>query len=186
MTKVKFCSACKQYKNISDFGKDARTLDGLKCYCKECKNLYERNRTYKNKIYKPMSENKECAFYLGVHIAERILSNVFKNVEQMVPNNPGYDFICNNGYKIDVKSSCKIKSKLCTWTFSIKKNTIPDYFLCIAFDNREDLNPLHLWLIPSNVLNTKTGVSISSSTLCKWKKYEKDIDTVTNYCNALR
>jgi hypothetical protein len=108
---------------------------------------------------KPMSENKDCSLFLGVHVAERVLSNVFKNVQRMPQNNPGYDFICSKGYKIDVKSAslCKILDKkhgsvIWRWNFHIRNNTIADYFLLIAFDDRENLNPMHVWLIKGSEL----------------------------------
>lgn len=39
---------------------------------------------------KPASENKQCPAFLGVHVAERVLSKVFKDVKRMPPNNRGY------------------------------------------------------------------------------------------------
>ena len=54
---------------------------------------------------------KSCPAYLGIHIAEQVLSKVFKNIKMMPMHNPGYDFICNHGKKIDVKSSCIQKNK---------------------------------------------------------------------------
>ena len=79
-----------------------------------------------------MSENRECAAFLGVYVAERVLKNVFKNVEQMPNGNPGFDFLCGQGYKIDVKCSCLWYRNIGTprWGFKIRKNKIADYFLC--------------------------------------------------------
>ena len=79
----------------------------------------------------PLSENKACSGYLGCYIAERMLLNLFKNVERVVNNNPGYDFKCDNGYLIEVKSSCKHLTKFntCYWIFHTKYNIIADYFL---------------------------------------------------------
>ena len=76
--------------------------------------------------------NKSCSNYLGIVISERILSDIFENVVTMPPNNKGYDFICNSGKKIDVKSSCK--TKLNGWNFYINKNKIAEYFLCLALN----------------------------------------------------
>jgi len=92
-------------------------------------------------------KNKKCSMFLGCHVAERVLGYVFKNVERMSFNNPGYDFICNKGKKIDVKSTCLYNNH---YIFIINYNKIADYFLCIGFDNRENLNPQHIWLINSN------------------------------------
>lgn len=118
-------------------------------------NDYRKQYGYKNGKHKPMSENKACAAYLGVYIAERVLSKIFDNVVTMPYGHKEYDFICNKGYKIQVKSSCmwvchkndtKRKEKN-MWSFGIKKNRIADYFLLIAFDNRNNITPMHIWLI---------------------------------------
>ena len=123
----------------------------------------------------PMSENKECSQYLGIHKAERLLKHFFDDVEVMPYGHPGYDFVCKNGKKIDVKSSCTRKTTT-RWSFIIDKNTIADYFWCVAFDNREDLNILHIWMLPGDKFNHLTTASISESTLYKWSEYEKPID----------
>jgi len=93
-------------------------------------------------------KNKKCSMFLGCHVAERVLSYVFKDVERMPFNNPGFDFICNKGKKIDVKSACLYNNN--HYTFVISHNNIADYFLCIGFDNRKNLIPQHIWLINSN------------------------------------
>lgn len=137
---------------------------------------------------KSMSDNKDCPLFLGVHVAERVLSRVFKNVIHMPMGNPGYDFICNHGKKIDVKS-CTIYTapkKADHWQFRIHKNTTADYFLCIAFDNRDDLKPLHIWLLPGHLVNDKIGVSIAITTIDKWDEYRIDIDKVVACCDKLK
>ena len=120
-------------------------------------NDYLRFMSHKSGKYLPMSENKNCTLYLGVHIAENVLSKVFKNVDRYSSNNKGFDFICGKNYKIDVKSSCIRNGNF--WTFIINKNKVADYFLLIAFDNREELNPLHIWLIKSNEFIKKNKIS---------------------------
>ena len=135
----------------------------------------------------PYSENKKCSQYLGVHIAENVLRHVFNDVKVMPHNNPGYDFICGGGHKIDVKSSCRHHSRYAdNWVFYIKKNKMAKYFLCIAFDNRDDITPEHVWLIPSDEVNDKTGASIAITTLDKWKEYELPIDKVITCCNSMK
>ena len=133
---------------------------------------------------RPYNENKECPSFLGVHVAERVLSHIFKNVKRMSMNNPGFDFICNRGKKIDVKSACLFKNS--RWHFRIRRNTIADYFLLLAFDNREDLNPLHVWLIPGSKLNHLMTTSISPSSIHKWDKYRLDVSKVIECCNVIR
>ena len=78
--------------------------------------------------------------------------------------NCGYDFICGDGYKIDVKSAAT-GDKSGHWIFYTSKNKIPDYFIFIAFDNRDDLNPTHLWIVPGNIVNQLGTIIISKKNL---------------------
>lgn len=114
----------------------------------------------------PMHDNEECSYYLGVEIAERkvgrkylpmILGNIDK---EMPPNYPGFDFLLVGDIKV-IKSSCleyiyrEKVSHLCDiyddiysrYVFSIKYNDIADYFFLIGFDDRLQLNILHIWII---------------------------------------
>jgi len=133
---------------------------------------------------RPYNENKDCAQYLGVHIAERVLSHVFKDVERMPMNHPGYDLICSKNNRIDVKSSCP-HGKHQRWNFHIRCNTTPDYFLCMAFNNREDLTPLHAWLIPGHRLSHLVNAVISPNTVHKWDEYALDISKIATCCGTI-
>lgn len=158
---------------------------GSKGLCQSC---YQSDRAYKTTSRTPMYENKQCAAYLGIYVAERVLSVVFKNVNRMPNNTKGFDFVCNNGYKIDVKSCVNQKKngKENLWLFGIKKNKIPDFFLCLAFDDRISLNPIHLWLIPSIEINDLSTLTISYKNLDSFSKYEKPINKVITCCNKLK
>jgi hypothetical protein len=102
----------------------------------------------------------------------------------MPNNNPGYDFVCNRGYRVDVKSACLgIRGR---WTFNINRNKIADYFLMLAFDNRADLNPKYMWLIPGDVVSNKVGIDVAATTLTKWREYELPLDKVVSCCNVLK
>lgn len=142
-------------------------------------------KAQRKKGHRPFDQNKDCSSYLGVHIAERVLSHVFKNVKRMPTNNPGYDVICNMDKRIDIKSAC-LTNEYPRWLFTIKRNTIADFFLCLAFDNREDLTPLHVWLIPGSKLNHLIGTSISPPTIHKWDKYKLDITKISKCCDTIR
>lgn len=147
--------------------------------------VHDSHIRYSRKIGKmPMNERKECGAYLGVFVAEQVLYNVFKNVERMPYNNHGYDFICNRGKKIDVKASCKTNRG--GWSFHIDRNDIADFFLCLAFDNRTDLTPLNLWLIPSTEVSYKLSISIKDVNKNKWTAYQLNIDKVAACCTELR
>lgn len=130
--------------------------------------------------------NPKCASYLGVYVAERLLSKIFKNVERMPYGHPGYDFICGKGYKVDVKGGCLGNNTPDRWLFKINKNQIADYFLCLAFDNRYDLNPIHVWLIPCEVLNNKVCTSISKYQTDRWSEYEQPLDKVLKCCDTMK
>lgn len=155
-------------------------------------NKYKMNASCRERYYKqggkPMGINKSCPVFLGVYIAERILSNVFKDVETMPYGNTGFDFVCNKGKKIDVKSACVTKHGMHkgSWSFGIRKNPTADFFLCLAFDNRDELTPLHMWLIPSEKINHLTTAGISKSTILKWDEYKLNIDAVTNCCETMK
>jgi DNA-binding transcriptional ArsR family regulator len=112
------------------------------------------------------------------------LSKVFNDVERMPMHNPGYDVVCNRGKKVDIKSSCKRNDGV--WAFHIARNEIADYFLCLAFDNREDLNPLHAWLIPGSVVNHLTAASVSLATIHKWDEYRIDTSKIVEGCDSMR
>ena len=148
------------------------------------RNEQSRQYQYRNGSL-PMAENRSCAQFLGVHIAEHVLSQLFKNVVRMPNNNPGFDFKCANGYLVDCKAGCR-RVRQGGWQFTIRHNTIADYFLCMAFDDREHLNPEHVWLIPGKVLSHLDGASISETTLGKWAEYEKPIDEVISCCDTIR
>lgn len=139
-----------------------------------------------------MEDNKECTLWLGVHVAERVLSKIFDNVTRMPIQNPGYDFICSKGYKVDVKSACKSKcGKYYGWSFILRTNRIADYFLFLAFDNRNDLNPMHIWLVKNygSVINKKGFRIIDTcGELEKWKQYERTdkLNELIHCCDSIR
>ena len=211
--KIIICKECKQKKPHVAFGLCRSCYGKLhhktyikpsnKIICKICKeekqlgahglctNCYK--RLWKGYITKEGIKivNSNSPTYLGVHVAEQVLSKVFKNVKQMPNGNPGYDFICSKGMKVDVKSSVfkfdkRRPNDKGRWHFNIYKNIIADYFLCIAFDNRSDLIPQHLWLIPSEKVNHLIGLSISKLQIHKWEMYSQPIDKVISCCNELK
>jgi len=167
--------------------------------CKECNTekgrLYRKNNPEKAKAYSTkghrkeghmqMSENTDCPIYLGIHIVEHAMKHIFNDVEVMPMNNPGYDFVYDGGKKVDAKSGCILNNRN-NWQFHINHNTTTDYFVCVAFDNRKDLNPLHIWMLPGDKFNHLSTASISISTIHKWDVYRLDIDDVIMYCNTIR
>lgn len=186
----KLCLTCNQTLPIDQFALSYTRAGKHRHECRTCRALKTKNRKHAKGIQRPMSDAKESSVFLGVHIAERVLSAVFGDIKRMPYGNPGYDFICKNGFKIDVKSSCLHPGdhRRGYWKFQIKYNTAADHFLCLAFDNRESLNPLHIWLIPGVIVSGKKTLNISNSTspLKKWKRYERPIDKISACCDTLR
>lgn len=196
---TKTCTRCKRVKSVRDFYVDRRIKSGLASWCKTCHKEYEsehrdhykelrKNWTHTTGRQVPMADNKKCSSFLGVHIAERALSRFFDHIVRMPYGFPGYDFICGQGYKIDVKSSClrKREKKGDSWNYVLKCNDKADYFLLIAFDNRANLEPIHVWLVPGNVLNAKKTLCIVPAGVDKWEEYERPLDKITACCNAMR
>lgn len=183
------CKTCEDpWKPVSEFSKDKHQPDGLNNKCRECCKGAWQNYSTKTYGSKPMSENKECSQYLGIVATEKVLSLVFKDVQRMPTHAHGYDFICNRGYKVDVKSSGIITRKGKTWKqwqFDINKNQDCDAFACVSFD-RAKLKPLKMWLIPNKVISHLKTFSIGQKNFSKWEIYEKPIDKVLACCEALK
>jgi len=209
----KQCSKCKKVKPLSEFyyHKTGKLTGKPFPQCKACLNntahadyhLKRASRTIKikPKIHsKKYLKNKDCPSYLGVAVAEKVLSRFFNHIQRMPFNNSGYDFICGKGYKIDVKAACLhypkttitdnkyIKKYNPYWMFLLNRNQIADYFLLLAFSDRETLEPIHVWLIPASKINMQTGLTITNipKALLKWQPYEKPLDKVIHCCNLLR
>lgn len=127
---------------------------------------YRAEQRHKNGI--SMELNEDCSYYFGVYIGERLfekwLLTIFNDVKKMYANNPRFDFICKDPkyesikkyhqfklydkeYKIQLKlRTLKYKNNRIYWDFNIRYNDA-DYFILCGFDNRNDLNILHIWLI---------------------------------------
>jgi hypothetical protein len=186
----KICVKCGLEKPLSNYRFVRIKKDGskqLRSNCNACHTKYSRDWCHKTGKKRPLNEAKDCGPYLGIVVAERALSKFFDHIERMPYSNPGYDFICGKGFKIDVKSACLCHNPE-KWGFHINKNQEADYFLCIAFDNRVDLTPLHVWLIPGNKINHLVGIGIYDSrrSFEKWSTYEQPIDKVIACCSEMR
>lgn len=134
------------------------------------------------------TDNRKSPTYFGVNVAEHVLSKMFKDVERMPYGHSGYDLVCNKGMKIDSKASVRYNEphSLGRWRFHTRQNVVADYFVFLAFDNRQDLNPVHAWLIPTKKFKDVRSASISTTTINKWDKYKMSIDKVVECCNTLR
>ena len=195
MTKTRYCRVCGDELTDENWYPSFRKRGDRICkYCKREQVRLRRKknpekaramwtRQSRNRGHLPMSENKDSADYLGVYVNERLIRLHFKEIEVFPYGNPGFDFICNKGMKVDAKSACLSNGH---WLFNIRRNTEADYFLCVAYDDREHLNIMHVWMIPGHVINHFTGISISPSTIHKWDKYIYDIEGFSSCCNAMK
>lgn len=147
-----------------------------------------RERLYANGA-KPAASNPGCSKYIG-DFAEKALSTFFMTMTKMPTDNPGYDFLCGKGFKIDVKSACLQypKSGVPYWHINIDRNKIADYFLAVLFDSRDDRNPMHVYLIPGYDVNNTYGLNIRNvpESLAKYAKYEHPIDKVLSCCTKIK
>lgn len=207
LPETKKCNRCNTIKSIEDFyiASKGTQKEHPWYICRECQKIERKEWRERNKEkvkesrkrwYKKhhdensISKNPSCPLYLGYHISETVLSHVFKNVTRMPITNPGYDFTCSRNKKIDVKSSCICKRSVGPeyWQFTIKRNQIPDYFILLAFDNLENLNPKHIWLVPSKLINSKLIIYIGNTnkSIRKWSKYELPIDKTKECCSHMK
>lgn len=186
----KVCTECGQRLPASRFYKSGEW--GKRQYfssrCKACDTKYALERRHRKGTQIPLSEAKNIGAYLGVHIAERLLGNIFKTTIRMPYGNPGYDFICGRGFKVDVKASCRHhkKGRSDRWSFNIKKNDVADYFALFAMDDRKNLNPEHFWLIPAEAVNHKSTMLMIVGALDQWSKYEQPIERAIAGCSVLK
>lgn len=106
----------------------------------------------------PAEFNSNCSNYLGIELGEKIIGRyaipiLIGEIKEEMPNkNHGFDFIATGNIKIDVKVRCLQfhKGGWIGWNYAILYNNIADIFLLIGLDNREYLNPLHVWMFHKN------------------------------------
>ena len=67
---------------------------------------------------------------------------IFGGIEEEMPyGNPGFDYIVNGGFKVDIKSTRLANN---TWNFAILNNDKADYFVLMRFNNPENEDDLIL------------------------------------------
>ena len=183
------CHKCYSNQYYTDNINKIKTFNKIRRELHPDKYKAQCTKANRKRGHLPMSENRMGALFLGVHVAERVLSNVFKDVIRQPHGNPGFDFICNKGKKIDVKCSClhyREKWGKPYWQFKINKNKIADYFLCLSIDDRINLNPKHMWLLPADKFNNQVSIAVSTSKIDKWNQYSVPVDKVTGCCEVLK
>jgi hypothetical protein len=118
------------------------------------KNSSDLKKEWKHKTGRqlPMEFNEDCTSHFG-EFTENLMIQTFADPAKMPYGNPGFDWICKEGYKIDNKGACLTCSKKwdwCAYEFDIGYNSIADWFILSAWDNRDCLNPLHVWIFQKN------------------------------------
>lgn len=208
---MKECIKCHKLKPNDEFQDRKDSKDGKRAECKMCrkeyhKKYYQKHREeVKEKVRnhyhndggrekqgkKSMYEDKNCPQYLGIVVAERLVKHLFKDVEVMPYGFPDYDMICNKGKKINVKASTirdahNKNSTVNRWDFHTNYNKDCDFFLCMAFDNVIDCNPLIAWMIPGSEVNHYSKIIISSTTIHKWDKWKMDMSNAQACCDLMK
>ena len=98
-----------------------------------------------------MEFNEDCSSYFGIYIAENYIMKTFEDPIKMPYGNPKYDWLCKAGKKIECKSRCLSNHSECIgYGFDIDFNNVADYFLLSAWDNRDSLEPLYIWIFRRN------------------------------------
>lgn len=132
----------KGYKDYNEYLDLVAIGRGFTCY-----EEYDKIWEYYPGMPDPIRENRKNTRFLGIYVAESSVNKLFKGSQRMRLRNPGYDIICNKGYKIDVKASTLSATN--TFGFHINENNIANYFILIGYNNIIELKPLHMWIIGS-------------------------------------
>lgn len=152
-----------------------------------------RNFRYNNGICQ--QNNKDCSRYFGINIAENYVSNTFEDPIRMPNDNPGFDWVCKKGYKIQHKARClTYREKRIYWAFDIKYNNIADYFMFSGWDSRSNLEPMYVLMFHKNdivrgdVFWRRENINITNrqNYLIEFRKYELSdkLEKLKVYCNG--
>ncbi len=95
----------------------------------------------------------------------------FEDPIKMPTNNPGFDWKCKKGEKIDHKGACLTYSPRGSpkWMFHIEYNNIADWFILSAWDDIDSLIPLHIWLFHKNDM-VRIGKGDNTPKVEFWKR----------------
>ncbi len=152
---------------------------------KEHYNEYSRNRRHNIGESLPKEFNEDCSLYFGEYIAENYIMKTFEDTIKAPCGTKGYDWTCKKGYKIQHKARCMEYdpkgSDWCGWKWSINYNDIADYFILSAWDNRDSMNPIYIWIFHKNDMIRK-----GRSNYTKEKFWERYVFSITNTPEKLK
>jgi len=98
--KLKRCTKCRRWKELSDFNKDRARKDGLKVYCKRCNNAYALKRYRQNK--KPVRD------YLRYEERHRVIRGIREKLCSYCKKWKYYsEFYKNRSSKYGLSCRCK-------------------------------------------------------------------------------
>jgi len=188
----KYCPGCGKIIPISMFDRKPGAADGYREVCKVHAN--ERRKVWRHK----RGDNKTPTLYharnvyLGVEIGEEVAARYFKDPVRAPYGTPGYDLICRNGFKINVKLSTANKDGRWVFALTNRSGAKCDFYLLIAMGSLDDLTPKHIWLIPPDVVIGKSKMcdkqsfSVAPSTVSKLAEFEKPIERLESCCNTMK
>ena len=158
----------------------------------------KRNKRYDKGECLPKEFNEDCSSHFG-YFTEDLMIKTFDGAIKMPLNNPGFDWSCKRGDKIDNKSRCltyRKESNWCGWIFSIEYNNIADWFILSGWDNRDSLNPLHVWIFHKNDIlaggefwkRNALCITNTSKGLKKFEKWEvaNKLDKLKELCDEMQ
>lgn len=155
------------------------------------KNFSDRNRGYSHEAgkYLPIEFNDDSNANFGIYKGEKIFKrfleeNIFEEVIESgkMTRDGGIDLFCKNPkqefvnkhshmrlerdkiYKFQLTMSCVIDGY--RWVFHIRCNNIADYFILCGWDDRHNMNPIHIWIIHKDEM-------VRKGTRLGWYKMEK-------------
>jgi len=178
---------------------------------------YNRLRRWNNGICEPVEFNVDCTSYFGIEQGEKLfvvfLKDIFDDVKWMGgKRDGGIDFICRNpkkefidkypnlklekekDYKIQLRMRC-LESGNVGWNFAVEFNDA-DYFIFVGWDNRNDLNIMHIWMINRYEIirgrqlweRRKMIITDNSVGLETFLQYEliDELEKLKTYCNKMK
>ncbi len=130
------------------------------------------------------------------NFGEDLFQQRFPSAVRMRAYNRGYDFLLNTN-RISVKVAShttttirKYNRTYNRWYFGLGPHVSirSDILCCIAVDNSVDKNTIHVWVIPSVVLNNKVSLVINNTLdhINKWRKYERSCMMVNPLPSLIR
>lgn len=157
---------------------------------------------WKRGVQRPIEEAKDSGPYFGICIGEKYISKTFDNPKMMPYGNPGYDWICKNGLKIQLECRC-----LCDNTCSpganpqfkfthIDYNKVADVFILSGWKDRESLEPLFVLafkkddIVRGEPFWMRNSLSITNSPggLAEFKDFEvtNKLDKLKEMCKDIK